>query len=135
MLRSQTKNLIVVFGVGGCRDKQKRPIMGSIVEQYADVAILTSDNPQDENPIAIIQDIKGGITGSGLQVFEEINRTNAIEMACKMSQKDSIIAILGKGRDEYQIVGSLTFPFKERSIIKPFFIGTLLYIFAYFLYI
>lgn len=120
MLRSQTKNLIVVFGVGGCRDKSKRPIMGGVVEKYADVAILTSDNPRDELPSAIIKDIKSGFSGDSLQILEEINRTTAIEIACKMSKVGSIVAVLGKGRDEYQIVGSLTFPFKERSIIKPF---------------
>jgi UDP-N-acetylmuramoyl-L-alanyl-D-glutamate--2,6-diaminopimelate ligase len=120
MMRSQTKNLIVVFGVGGCRDKSKRPIMGAIVEKYADVAILTSDNPRDELPTEIIKDIKSGFSGGELQVFEETNRTCAIEMACKMSTFGSVVAVLGKGRDEYQIVGSLTFPFKERSIIKPF---------------
>lgn len=120
MLRSRTKDLIVVFGVGGCRDKSKRPIMGSIVEKYADTAVLTSDNPRDEHPTAIIKDIKSGFKGGSLQILEEINRTSAIEMACKLSKNGSIVAVLGKGRDEYQIVGSLTFPFKERSIIKPF---------------
>jgi UDP-N-acetylmuramoyl-L-alanyl-D-glutamate--2,6-diaminopimelate ligase len=119
-LRSQTKDLIVVFGAGGGRDKSKRPMMGAIVEKYADLAILTSDNPRDEHPVAIINDIKSGITGDRLKMIEEVNRTTAIEMACTMSQAGSIVAVLGKGRDEYQIVGSLTFPFKERSIIKPF---------------
>ena len=119
-LRSHTKDLIVVFGAGGGRDKSKRPIMGSIVEKYADTAILTSDNPRDEHPIAIIKDIKAGIVGDRLNMLEEINRTTAIEMACTMSKEGSVVAVLGKGRDEYQIVGSLTFPFKERSIIKPF---------------
>lgn len=120
MLRSQTRDLIVVFGVGGDRDKSKRPIMGAIVEKYADTAILTSDNPRNEHPADIIENIKRGFTGKNLRVIEEINRTNAIEMACDFSKAGSIIAILGKGRDEYQIVGTLTFPFKERSIIKPF---------------
>ncbi len=120
-LRLMTNDLIVVFGAGGARDKSKRPIMGSIVEKYADLAIMTSDNPRNESAAAIADDILAGFTGaSDFRYMRELNRTKAIEMAYELSKPGTIIAILGKGRDEYQIVGHLTFPFKERAIIRPF---------------
>ncbi len=120
-LRLMTSDLIVVFGAGGARDKSKRPMMGAIVEKYCDFAIVTSDNPRNESAAAIADDIVAGF--SGMQNFthvRELNRTKAIEMAYAMSKPGSVIAVLGKGRDEYQIVGHLTFPFKERAIIRPF---------------
>jgi UDP-N-acetylmuramoyl-L-alanyl-D-glutamate--2,6-diaminopimelate ligase len=112
---------IVVFGAGGARDKSKRPIMGSIVEKYCDLAIVTSDNPRNELACMIADDIVAGFTGaSNFKHLRELNRTQAIEMAYELSKPGSVIAILGKGRDEYQIIGTLTFPFKERAIIRPF---------------
>jgi len=120
-LRLMTSDLIVVFGAGGARDKSKRPMMGAIVEKYCDLAIVTSDNPRNELAIMIANDIIAGFTGEqSFQHIRELNRTKAIEMAYKMSKQGTIIAVLGKGRDEYQIVGHLTFPFKERAIIRPF---------------
>ena len=127
-LRLMTHYLIVVFGAGGSRDRSKRPIMGSIVEKYCDLAIVTSDNPRDESPGAIADDIAMGFEGNKeLKILRELNRTKAIEKAYELSKKGAVIAILGKGRDEYQIVGDLTFPFKERAIIKPFLLDDNLY--------
>ncbi len=120
-LRLMTSDLIVVFGAGGARDKSKRPIMGTIVEKYCDLAIVTSDNPRNESAATIADNIIAGFTGAyGFQYVRELNRTRAIEMAFELSKPGSVIAILGKGRDEYQIVGDLTFTFKERAIIRPF---------------
>jgi UDP-N-acetylmuramoyl-L-alanyl-D-glutamate--2,6-diaminopimelate ligase len=120
-MRQLTDHLIVVFGAGGARDKSKRPMMGAIVDKYADIAILTSDNPRNEDPVDIINDIAAGFDPStDLTVIREVNRKVAIETAHQMSKKGSVIAILGKGRDEYQIIGKLTFPFQERLIIKSY---------------
>jgi len=120
-LRMMTHDLIVVFGAGGCRDKQKRPMMGAIAQQFSNKVVLTSDNPRDENPAAILHDIEQGfVKKDSCEIYKELNRTKAIEKAYEISGPESIIAILGKGPDEYQIVGDLTFPFKERSIIKKF---------------
>jgi len=120
-LRSMTPNLIAVFGAGGNRDKHKRPIMGAIAQKYCDAIILTSDNPRDEDPAVIIQEIAAGFADKdSCKVYKELNRTAAIEFAYELSENKAIIAILGKGPDEYQIVGDLTFPFKERSIIKKY---------------
>ena len=120
-LRSMTSHLIVVFGAAGNRDKQKRPIMGAIAQKYCDVVILTTDNPRDESPISIANDVESGFDQNiSVEFYKELNRVKAIELGCVLAKADSIVAILGKGRDEYQIVGGLTFPFKERSIIRPF---------------
>lgn len=120
-LRQMTPHLIVVFGAGGARDKSKRPMMGAIVEKYCDFAIVTSDNPRNESAAAIADDIVVGFTGrQDFKFMRELNRTKAIELAYKLSKSGTVIAVLGKGRDEYQIVGHLTFPFKERAIIRPF---------------
>jgi UDP-N-acetylmuramyl-tripeptide synthetase len=120
-LRQMSGDLIVVFGAGGARDKSKRPMMGAIVEKYANLAIVTSDNPRNESAADIADDIVAGFTGRGdFKSMRELNRTRAIELAYELSQPGTVIAVLGKGRDEYQIVGSLTFPFKERAIIRPF---------------
>ena len=120
-LRSMTSHLIVVFGAAGNRDKQKRPLMGSVAQKYCDVVILTSDNPRDENPVLIAKEVETGFDfDKPFELYRELNRVKAIEFGYELTKKGSILAILGKGRDEYQIVGDLTFPFKERSIIKPF---------------
>lgn len=127
-LRLMTSDLIVVFGAGGARDKSKRPIMGSIVEKYCDLAIVTSDNPRNELACMIADDIVAGFTGiKNFKHVRELNRTKAIEMAYELSKPGTVIAVLGKGRDEYQIVGTLTFPFKERAIIRPFMSEDTLY--------
>lgn len=120
-LRSMTSHLIVVFGAGGNRDPQKRPLMGAIAQRYCDIIILTSDNPRDENPAMIANQIEHGFDfNQKIELYKELNRVKAIEFGYSLTKKGSILAILGKGRDEYQIVGDLTFPFKERSIIRPF---------------
>ncbi|MBI2353215.1 UDP-N-acetylmuramoyl-L-alanyl-D-glutamate--2,6-diaminopimelate ligase [Candidatus Dependentiae bacterium] len=120
-LRTMTPHLIAVFGAGGNRDKQKRPMMGSIAQKYCDVIILTADNPRDEDPAVIAQEIAAGfVEKNSCQIYKELNRTKAIEFSYELSNTKTIIAILGKGPDEYQIVGDLTFPFKERSIIKKY---------------
>lgn len=124
-LRSMTPRLIVVFGSAGNRDKQKRPLMGAIAQKYCDVVILTSDNPRDENPVLIALDVEAGFTPTPhFEFHKQLNRVSAIELGYELTTSGSILAILGKGRDEYQIVGGLTFPFKERSIIRPFILET-----------
>lgn len=95
--------------------------MGKIADQFADVVILTADNPRDEDPEEIINDIVQGFSAdTKLTVLREIDRQRAIEMGCQMSRKGTVIAILGKGNDEYQIIGDLKFVFKERAIVQKF---------------
>ena len=118
-LREMTDHLIVVFGAGGDRDKTKRPIMGNIVTRFADMIVITSDNPRSEDPAQIIKDIMVGIDEKNLyKVTREIDRALAIEKACKMSKEGSVIAILGKGHEEYQIFNGITVPFSDKNIVK-----------------
>ncbi|MFC1843057.1 UDP-N-acetylmuramoyl-L-alanyl-D-glutamate--2,6-diaminopimelate ligase [Candidatus Dependentiae bacterium] len=120
-LREMTDDLTVIFGCGGERDHKKRPIMGHIATVIADKIILTSDNPRSEDPQNIIQNITTGITKENAhKVTQELDRYNAITHACKSSKKSSVIAILGKGPDEYQIIGENKSFFSEKEILKEF---------------
>jgi UDP-N-acetylmuramoyl-L-alanyl-D-glutamate--2,6-diaminopimelate ligase len=118
LLKSKTNHLIVIFGAGGKRDASKRPIMGAIAAQFADIIILTSDNPRDEDPIKIINDIAFGIPQNKQHIImREVDREQAIKKAYSHSKTGTIIAILGKGTDEYQIIGTNKIPFSEATII------------------
>lgn len=118
-LKKLSPHLIVVFGCGGDRDPVKRPIMGTIAAQTADIVILTSDNPRSEEPEDIVAQIIQGIPEPHMKkIICELDREKAIHKAYTLAQADSIIAILGKGPDEYQIVKGIKTFFSERQIIK-----------------
>jgi UDP-N-acetylmuramoyl-L-alanyl-D-glutamate--2,6-diaminopimelate ligase len=118
-LRVLTQQLIVVFGAGGGRDKSKRPMMGNIASQIADIVVITSDNPRLEDPVMIAQDITCGIPEeSHHKIVQELDRKRAIELAYHLSDNGSIIVLLGKGPDEYQIVGTTKHYFSERQIVE-----------------
>lgn len=120
-LRQMTENLIVVFGAGGDRDPVKRPEMGTIAARLADRVIITSDNPRSEDPAVIADQIVSGIGSDDIRkVIVELDRERAVIEACEGSKRESIIALLGKGPDEYQIVKGVTTPFSEREILKRF---------------
>jgi UDP-N-acetylmuramyl-tripeptide synthetase len=117
-MRHMTDHMIVLFGAGGERDAGRRPMMGAVAAQYADVIILTTDNPRSEDPMVIIQDIISGIHSAYQhKVIIEPDRARAIEKAYILSKKDSIILLLGKGNEEYQIIGNQKIPFAEKAII------------------
>lgn len=109
--------IIVVFGAGGNRDKFKRPDMGRVVSQYADIAIITSDNPRNEDPEEIINDIIEGIINTSFNYIKIIDRKEAIEYAMKIAKKNDLILLAGKGHEEYTIIGNKVYPFNERQII------------------
>jgi UDP-N-acetylmuramoyl-L-alanyl-D-glutamate--2,6-diaminopimelate ligase len=118
-LRELTSQLIVVFGAGGGRDKLKRPMMGLIAATIADVVVITSDNPRLEDPTVIAADIVHNIPEIVQhKIVQELDRKKAIEYAYLLSDQGSIIALLGKGPDEYQIVGTTKYYFSERSIVE-----------------
>jgi len=116
MLRAMTHDLIVVFGCGGDRDATKRPLMGAVAAQFADIVIVTTDNPRTEDPQKIIKDILAGINHKS--VIQENDRAQAIKRAYTISQNGSIIALLGKGPDEYQLIGNTKIPFSESAILR-----------------
>lgn len=118
-LRALTDHLIVVFGAGGGRDKSKRPIMGVVATEIADIVIITSDNPRLEDPEIIAQDIIRDVPSIlHNKIVHELDRKKAIEYAYQLSDEGSIIALLGKGPDEYQIIGTKKIHFSEKAIIE-----------------
>lgn len=110
--------IIVVFGAGGDRDRSKRPEMGEVVGHYADIAIVTSDNPRKEDPEKIINDIIEGIKRTPIKYEKILDRKEAIEFALKIAKSGDTILIAGKGHEEYIIYGDKKYPFKEEEIIK-----------------
>jgi UDP-N-acetylmuramoyl-L-alanyl-D-glutamate--2,6-diaminopimelate ligase len=108
--------LIVVFGCGGDRDKNKRPKMGKVASEIADFAIITSDNPRSENPWEIISDIKKGITKDNY--IEVTDRKDAIEKAMGMIRSGDILVVAGKGHEDYQIIKDKRIAFNDRLIIE-----------------
>ena len=107
--------IITVFGCGGDRDKVKRPQMGEIACKLSDIAVITSDNPRSEEPMAIINDIKNGLAYDNF-IIEE-NRGKAIERAIDMAKNDDVILIAGKGHETYQILKDETIHFDEREVV------------------
>ena len=108
--------LIAIFGCGGDRDKVKRPQMGKIGVNIADLSIITSDNPRSEDPMAIIEDIKAGLDKDNYIIIE--SRYDAIKKAIEMAEKDDVIVIAGKGHETYQILKDKTIHFDEREVVK-----------------
>lgn len=95
--------IITVVGCGGDRDPMKRPIMGEIASEYSDYVIFTNDNPRTEDPDKIMKDILAGVKKDNYEVC--LDRREAIKKALDMIQKDDIVLLLGKGHENYQILG------------------------------
>ena len=111
--------LIAVFGCGGDRDPIKRPIMGKIAVDLADLAVVTTDNPRTEAPDAIIRDIVAGMEGAeNYQVVE--NRPDAIKYAMDIAKKDDIIVLAGKGHETYQEIMGVKHHMDEREIVAAY---------------
>lgn len=109
--------LMVVFGCGGDRDKTKRPIMGRIASQYADVSIITSDNPRSESPADIIDEIAEGLLAKS-NVLKILDRAQAIHQALSMAGQEDILLIAGKGHEAYQQIGNERFAFSDQEVVR-----------------
>lgn len=121
-LKNEKSRLICLFGCGGDRDATKRPKMGKIADEKADIIVVTSDNPRSEDPGLIISDIMTGIqTVNPSRVFVEPDRGKAIEMLKKIAKPDDIILIAGKGHEDYQILKDRTIHFDDREEVKKVF--------------
>ena len=116
--------LIVVFGAGGDRDREKRPLMGAAARRLADHTVVTSDNPRSEDPDAIIAAIVGGAeaaaaTGEGAAIEVEADRRAAIERAMEMARSGDIVVIAGKGHEQGQeFEGGRKIPFDDREVAR-----------------
>jgi UDP-N-acetylmuramoyl-L-alanyl-D-glutamate--2,6-diaminopimelate ligase len=107
--------LIVVFGCGGDRDPGKRPIMGRVAYDHADIIFITSDNPRTEDPLTIIQSILTGIPDRrAVRVLSD--RGISIQQAIMMADADDVVLIAGKGHENYQIIGKMSLPFDDRLV-------------------
>lgn len=121
-LRALTNHLIVVFGAGGDRDASRRPLMGAIAAYYSDIVVLTSDNPRSEEAAEIVRQIREGIdVESKAHILVELDREVAIRYACRQSRTGSVIALLGKGPEMYQLVKGVKTYFSEVDILKTYF--------------
>ena len=111
------KRIIAVFGCGGDRDRTKRPIMGRLAAELADVVIATSDNPRTEDPEFILSQVEEGVDEAiGTKHHELIvDRRHAIYRAIEMAEKDDIVVILGKGHENYQILKDKTIHFDDKE--------------------
>ena len=127
------RKVITVFGCGGDRDRTKRPLMGEVAGRLSDLAILTSDNPRTEDPLAIMDEVEVGFKAVPLKewhppeiqpwrsergYFKIPDRREAIRMAIRLAQPLDILLIAGKGHEDYQIIGKKRFPFDDRVEAK-----------------
>lgn len=111
--------IITVFGAGGDRDKGKRPIMGSIAENFSDIVIITSDNPRYEDPLKIIDDILSGIKDR-TKILVIKDREEAIRKAIQIAKANDVILVAGKGHETYQIVKGEKKYFDDLQVIKKY---------------
>ena len=111
--------LICLFGCGGDRDRGKRPIMGAIAAELADLTVVTSDNPRTEDPLTIIQDILSGMEGAAPHV--EPDRRAAIAWALDQGRPGDVIVLAGKGHETYQEVNGVQYHLDEREVVAACF--------------
>lgn len=109
--------VIVVFGAGGDRDHEKRPLMGEAASQLADLVIITSDNPRHEDPLAIIEEVRAGCSG-GVEIVVEADRHLAIEVALRRALPRDVVLVAGKGHETTQQVGDDYLPFDDRAVVR-----------------
>lgn len=118
-IRTKNEQLITVVGCGGNRDKAKRPIMGGIASDLSNTAIFTSDNPRNENPDVIINEMEQGVAPQNYKrILSITDRKQAIKTACQLAQPNDIILIAGKGHETYQEINGIRHDFDDMKIIK-----------------
>jgi UDP-N-acetylmuramoyl-L-alanyl-D-glutamate--2,6-diaminopimelate ligase len=112
----EPQRLIAVFGCGGDRDRQKRPLMAEMADRLADYSIITSDNPRKEDPDAIISEIEKGFHSNRYEKM--VDRTQAIDRAIALARPRDIVLIAGKGHENYQEFGDYTIPFDDIQVAR-----------------
>ena len=124
------RRIVCVFGCGGDRDRGKRPLMGAIAGRMADLAILTSDNPRTEDPLAIIVEVEAGLSAAGLKriapqkagsapgYLVEPDRRAAIALGLDVAASGDIVLIAGKGHEDYQLVAGRRLDFDDRAVVR-----------------
>lgn len=118
-IRTKNEQLITVVGCGGNRDKTKRPIMAKIATDLSDKAILTSDNPRNEDPEVILDEMEQGVEAHNYKkVLRITDRKQAIKTACQLAQPNDIILIAGKGHETYQEINGVKHHFDDMETVK-----------------
>jgi UDP-N-acetylmuramoyl-L-alanyl-D-glutamate--2,6-diaminopimelate ligase len=121
-IKKGNEQVIAVIGAGGNRDKTKRPEMAKVAASMSDKLILTSDNPRDEEPGDIINDMKAGLDEKTLtHTIIQTDRREAIKTACMMANKGDIILIAGKGHETYQEIRGVKHHFSDREVVSELF--------------
>jgi UDP-N-acetylmuramoyl-L-alanyl-D-glutamate--2,6-diaminopimelate ligase len=118
-LRSGKEDIITVVGCGGNRDAAKRPIMAQIAAKYSHKVILTSDNPRNEEPMDILNQMEAGLKVSDKKktlIIED--RKEAIKTACMLAKPADIILVAGKGHENYQEIKGIKYPFDDKEIVR-----------------
>ena len=115
------RRVLCLFGCGGDRDRTKRPVMGAIAVDLADLVVVTSDNPRTEDPEAIIGDILRGMEGTATPVVVEPHRVEAIHRVLDLAATGDVVVLAGKGHETYQEVGEERRPLDEREVVAAHF--------------
>ncbi|MFA6600414.1 MAG: UDP-N-acetylmuramoyl-L-alanyl-D-glutamate--2,6-diaminopimelate ligase [Candidatus Omnitrophota bacterium] len=112
--------ILTLFGCGGDRDQSKRPLMARSAARWSDILVVTSDNPRSEDPELILEDIRRGLPsdGSGPAVYEISDREEAIDKLLSLAEPGDALFVLGKGHEDYQILGERKIPFDDRLVIQ-----------------
>jgi UDP-N-acetylmuramoyl-L-alanyl-D-glutamate--2,6-diaminopimelate ligase len=111
--------VIVVFGCGGDRDRAKRPLMGAVAAQVADLVVVTSDNPRSEPPGAIIDEVVAGVPAGGRErITVEPDRATAIAIALEAASAGDVVVVAGKGHETTQTVGDRVLDFDDREVVR-----------------
>jgi UDP-N-acetylmuramoyl-L-alanyl-D-glutamate--2,6-diaminopimelate ligase len=108
---------VTVFGCGGNRDQEKRPLMAAAVDELSDHAVITSDNPRKENPVEIIEQIKRGFSSTSAYTVVE-DREEAIAAALGMLVPGDILLVAGKGHEKYQQFADTIIPFDDCEVLR-----------------
>ena len=119
-INNSRSKIIAVLGSCGERDRGKRPIMGEIVSKYADYIIVTNEDPYNEDPIRIIDEVASGIRNKteGENFWKILDRKEAIKKALSLSKEGDFVIVTGKGAEETMAVGKKRIPWNDRKIIK-----------------
>ena len=110
----------MVFGAGGDRDRTKRPRMGKAASEYADILVVTSDNPRSEEPQEIINDILSGIPENSVY-HVEVDRHKALRYAVKNAAAGDVVVVAGKGHENYQEIAGVKHHFSDYEVVDNYF--------------
>jgi UDP-N-acetylmuramoyl-L-alanyl-D-glutamate--2,6-diaminopimelate ligase len=118
-IKTENQKIITVVGAGGNRDNDKRPVMAKIAADYSNTVILTSDNPRDEEPDDIIEDMQNGVRGISY-VLSITNRKEAIKTAIHLATDNDVVLVAGKGHETYQEIKGVKHHFDDKEVVAEF---------------